>query len=103
MCKLQTNYLILLEVLFLYILLKIIAGPRLSYECINSSYIFRFAKHGGLFLQFSTHKSRINTGLISVITVSEMHIALKSQFQKAVVGIQKSFCGHMSRIKVTSN
>ena len=40
---------------------------------------------------------------ISTITVSQMRIPSKSHFQKAVGGVKKLFCGHFSRMKVTSN
>ena len=40
---------------------------------------------------------------VSVITVSQMHIPSKTHFQKAVCGVKKLFCGHSSRMKVTSN
>ena len=38
----------------------------------------------------------------SAITVSQMNIPLKTHFQKAVGGVKKFFCGHSSRMKVTS-
>ena len=39
----------------------------------------------------------------SAINVSQMHIPSKAHFQKAVGGAKKSFCGHSSRMQVTSN
>ena len=36
----------------------------------------------------------------SAITVSQMHIPPKTHFQKAVGGVKKFFCGHLSRMKV---
>ena len=39
----------------------------------------------------------------SAMTVSQMNIPSKTQFQKAVGGVKKFFCGHSSRMKVTSN
>ena len=39
----------------------------------------------------------------SAITVSQMHIPSKTQFQKAVGGVKKLFCGHSSRMKESSN
>ena len=40
---------------------------------------------------------------ISAKTVSQIHIPSKTHFQKAVGGVKKLFCGHSSRMKVTSN
>ena len=39
----------------------------------------------------------------SAMTVSQMNIPSKTHFQKAVGGVKKFFCGHSSRMKVTSN
>ena len=39
----------------------------------------------------------------SAMTVSQMNIPSKTHFQKAVGGVKKSFCGHSSRMNVTSN
>ena len=39
----------------------------------------------------------------SAITVSQMHIPSKTHLQEAVGGVQTFFCGHSSRMKVTSN
>ena len=39
----------------------------------------------------------------SAITVSQMNIPSNTHFQKAVGGVKKFFCGHSSRMKVTSN
>ena len=39
----------------------------------------------------------------SALTVSQMHIPSKPHFQKAVGRVKKFFCGHSSRMKVTSN
>ena len=39
----------------------------------------------------------------SAITVSQMHLPSKTHFHKAVGGVKKFFCGHSSRMKVTSN
>ena len=39
----------------------------------------------------------------SAITVSQMHIPSKPHFQKAVGGVKKFYCGHSSRMKMTSN
>ena len=33
----------------------------------------------------------------SAVTVSQMHIPSKTHFQKAVGGVTKFFCGHLSR------
>ena len=41
--------------------------------------------------------------LDSAITVSQMHIPSKTHFKKAVGGVKTFFCGHSSRMKVTSN
>ena len=39
----------------------------------------------------------------SAITVSQIHIPPKTHFEKAVGGVKKFLCGHLSRMKVTSN
>ena len=84
-----------------------IKGPRFENESIICSNIFKNSvKLGPNISILYAHKSRIiindSHACFCHNSVPNEH-TLKTHFQKVVGGLKQLFCGHSSRMKVTSN